>query len=104
MTENDRFLVYGDLAAAQARSAEAATALNWRHQDHAMTGSYWWEVIPLIDGGGAVVIQPTDSGAFDEHHKLDDGTEHGLTPKEIKQLRTYDEIKNLLPPPPSGRE
>ena len=101
MTPNDRFLLFKNIDDAKARSAEAATGLNRRHADHDTIGSYLWETIELTDGQGAVVIQPTGSGPFDESHTLDDGTTHGLTDQEVKKLNSYSDIEHLLPPPPT---
>jgi hypothetical protein len=91
MQPTDSAILYANLAAAQARSAQTATALGC---DGVFT-KYWWECDQLTNGQGALIIQA--SGSF--------GTKPGptalqqLTPAEIASLQTYATVQPLLPKP-----
>jgi hypothetical protein len=90
-TQADSFLLFSTPTAAQNRSGQMS---NQMHCDGVLT-KFWYEVLPLTDGRGAMAVRPT--GPY--------GTKPGptalsqLTPSEISQLQPYSVIAGLLKDP-----
>jgi hypothetical protein len=89
----DSFLLLADLASAQLRSSQMATRMGC----DGVATKYWYDVIPLTNGQGAVCVQA--SGIY--------GTKPGatalsqLTPAEIAALASFLSVQVLLPPLPA---
>jgi hypothetical protein len=104
--DGNKYLVFGTLAAAQARSQTQCAALGC---DGVHT-IYWWDVEPTTSGGGAVRVQPADP-CYDYHVPPTAvpvticsalGLAHatnGLTTSEQSQLVTAPNAGLVLPSP-----
>jgi hypothetical protein len=89
MQPTDSALLFANLAAAQARSAQLATNLGC---DGVFT-KYWHECIQLTNGQGALIVRA--SGPFSTKPGPTALTQ--LTPIEIAALETYTTVQPLLP-------
>lgn len=89
---NNTYLVLSTPAGAQTRSQRQCAALGC---DGVLT-IWWWNVVSLTDGTGAVEIQP--SGAFGKTTTAKAcAVGCGLTSQEQASLKTSAQLGNLLP-------
>lgn len=85
------YLVFPTPQQALARSQQQCQALGC---DGTLT-KYWWNVVTLTDGTGAVEIQP--SGAFGKTTTVGPCAVCGLTPAEQAALKTALQLGSLIP-------
>lgn len=98
--DGTKYLVFATLAAAQARSQQQCQALGC---DGVQT-VFWWSVIPLTGGGGAIQIRPGDP-CFDKIYAVGcghagSGAGTGMTTTEQSALAPATSVALPLPKSP----